>query len=120
MEHNIVSYSFFIDNRIIIIRIVFTFETKKPMGQTRGGEVTSAQIGSIGVIDNLNNANFKKEEVPFNIKNDGETAVMLEVNLWGMEPGEFVSTRFETGWNPEIVREIKQTSLSNLNLKWGY
>lgn len=90
------------------------------MGQTRGGEVTSAQIGSIGVIDNLNNANFKKEEVPFNIKNDGETPVTLEVNLWGMEPGKFVSTRFETGWNPEIVREIKQTSLTNLTLKWGY
>ena len=59
------------------------------------------------------------EDTPFNIKNDGETAVVLEVNLWGMEPGEFVATRFETGWNPEIVREIKQTSI-NATLVWGY
>lgn len=90
------------------------------MSTTRGGEVVSPQIGKIGVIDNLINGNFKNEDTPFNVKNDGETAVVLEVNLWGMEPGEFVSTRFETGWNPEIVREIRQTSLANLNLKWGY
>lgn len=50
---------------------------------------------------------------------DGETAVVLEVNLWGMEPGKFVATRFEIGWNPEIVREIKQTSI-NATLVWGY
>lgn len=90
------------------------------MSTTRGGEVVSPQIGNIGVIDNLNKGNFTKEDTPFNVKNDGETAVVLEVNLWGMEPGKFVSTRFETGWNPEIVREIRQTSLANLNLKWGY
>lgn len=90
------------------------------MSTSRGGEVVSPQIGNIGVIDNLNNGNFAKEDTPFNVKNDGETAVVLEVNLWGMRPGEFVSTRFETGWNPEIIREIKQTSLGNLNLKWGY
>ncbi|MDR2009965.1 MAG: hypothetical protein LBQ22_05740 [Bacteroidales bacterium] len=89
------------------------------MSTTRGGEVVSPQIGNIGVIDNLINGNFKIEEIPFNIKNDGETAVVLEVNLWGMEPGEFVSTRFETGWNPEIVREIRQTSI-NATLIWGY
>lgn len=90
------------------------------MSTTRGGEVVSPQIGKIGVIENLNNISFLLAEVPFNVKNDGETAVELEVNLWGMEPGDFIKTRFETGWNPEIVREIKQTSLANLNLKWGY
>jgi hypothetical protein len=90
------------------------------MGSTRGGEVVSAQVGNLGIISNLNTANFKKADTPFNVKNDGETAVVLEVNLWGMEQGEFVSTRFDPGWNPEIIREIKQTSLSNLNLRWGY
>ncbi len=89
------------------------------MNTTRGGEVVSAQIGKIGVIENLINANFKIEDTPFNVKNDGETAVMLEVNLWGMEPGKFVKTRFEVGWNPEIVREIKQTSI-NATLVWGF
>jgi hypothetical protein len=44
----------------------------------------------------------------------------LSVSLCSMAAGEFVSTRFETGWNPEIIREIQRTSLSNLNLKWGY
>jgi hypothetical protein len=37
-----------------------------------------------------------------------------------MEDGEFVETKFEIGWNPEIVKAVKQTSLSNLNIKWGY
>ena len=67
----------------------------------------------------LSTGNFKMEDTPFNIKNDGETAVVLEVNLWGMEPGTFVATRFEVGWNPEIVREIRQTSI-NATLIWGY
>lgn len=89
------------------------------MGTTRGGETVSAQIGRIGPIEGLSTGNFKMEDTPFNIKNDGETAVVLEVNLWGMEPGKFVATRFETGWNPEIVREIKQTSI-NATLVWGY
>ena len=86
------------------------------MSTTRGGETVSAQIGTIGPIEGLSTGNFKMEDTPFN---DGETAVVLEVNLWGMEPGKFVATRFEIGWNPEIVREIKQTSI-NATLVWGY
>lgn len=89
------------------------------MSTTRGGEVVSPQIGKIGAVIGLDSSNFSVEGVPFNIKNDGEGAVFLEVNLWGMEPGQFVKTRFETGWNPEIVREIKQTSI-NPTLIWGY
>lgn len=85
---------------------------------TRSGEMPSAQIGVMGEISGLDAGNFK-QEVGFNLKNDGEAAVILEVNLWGMEPGEFVQTRFEVGWNPEIVREIKYTS-QNLALIWGY
>lgn len=89
------------------------------MSTTRGGEVVSPQIGKIGAVTGLDLSNFSVEGVPFNIKNDGEGAVFLEVNLWGMDPGQFVKTRFETGWNPEIVREIKQTSI-NPTLIWGY
>ncbi len=85
---------------------------------TRSGEMSSAQIGIMGEITGLDAENFKLE-VGFNLKNDGESAVFLEVNLWGMEPGEFVNTRFEPGWNPEIIREIKQTS-QNVALKYGY
>ncbi len=86
---------------------------------TRSGEMPSAQIGVMGEISGLDAGNFKNE-VGFNLKNDGEAAVILEVNLWGMEPGTFVQTRFDTGWNPEIIREIKQTAQAGLNLKFGY
>lgn len=83
----------------------------------RNGDVVSAQVSVIGAID-ITSGNFSKD-TPFCVKNDGETAVTLEVNLWGMEPGVFVSTRFEVGWNPEIVREIKQSS-TTAPLIWGY
>lgn len=89
------------------------------MSSNRKGTVTSAQISEMGVINNLSTSNFKKGDLPFNVKNDGSSAVVLEVNLWDMKPGVFVSTRFEVGWNPEIVREIKQNGTTALNLKWG-
>lgn len=90
------------------------------MNTTRMGAVVSAQISKMGEVTNLGTANFSVAGTPFNIKNDGETAVVLEVNLWDMEEGTFIATRFETGWNPEIVREIKQNGvLTNPSLKWG-
>ena len=73
------------------------------MGQNRNGDVVSAQVSVAGVVD-FANGNFKKD-APFCIKNDGEAAVVLEVNLWGMPEGEFISTRFETGWNPNSSRD---------------
>jgi len=88
---------------------------------TRSGDMVSAQIGKMGSISNLNNANFSLSDgQPFNIKNDGTQYVELQVRLNGMAEGEFVTTKFEVGWNPEIVKEVKQTSLSSLNLKYGY
>lgn len=84
----------------------------------RNGDLVSAQISVAGEIEFTGTDNFKKDE-PFCIKNDGETAVTLEVNLWGMPEGKFIQTRFEVGWNPEIVREVKyQSSLTGL--LWGY
>jgi hypothetical protein len=83
--------------------------------------MVSAQIGKMGSISNLNNANFSLSDgQPFNIKNDGTQYVELQVRLNGMAEGEFVTTKFEVGWNPEIVKEVKQTSLTSLNLKYGY
>lgn len=69
------------------------------MSETRSGETVSAQIGKMGAIDNLVNADFQ---------------------LAGMNDGEFIETQFDCGWNPEIVKTVKQTSLSGTNLKWGY
>lgn len=88
---------------------------------TRSGDMVSAQIGKMGSISNLNNANFSLSDgQPFNIKNDGTQYVEQQVRLNGMAEGEFVTTKFEVGWNPEIVKEVKQTSLTSLNLKYGY
>lgn len=90
------------------------------MDETRSKQSVSAQIGAMGVVENLNTANFNPA-VPFNLKNDGDTAITLQVNLYGMEPGQYITTRFETGWNPEIIREIKKDgSLNSYNLKYGY
>ncbi len=88
---------------------------------TRSGDVVSGQIGVLGSIPSLASSNFKLDgDLGFNIKNDGDAGVFLDVRLVSMEPGEFINTRFDCGWNPEIVVEIKQTNLNALNLKWGY
>ena len=90
------------------------------MDETRSKQLVSAQIGIMGEIEDLTTENFSLG-LPFNIKNDGETAITLKVNLYGMEPGEFVQTRFEVGWNPEIIREIKMDAgLNTYDLKYGY
>ncbi len=91
------------------------------MNKTRSGEMVSAQIGKMGAIDGLQAKNFSLLDGQcFNIKNDGIAPVTLEVQLAGMSDGEFVATSFMVGWNPEIVKAVKQTSLSSINLKWGY
>lgn len=90
------------------------------MDTTRLGAATSAQISKMGVIADLDTGNFNLPGVPFNIKNDGDDPVTLEVNLWDMQPGTYIETVFGLGWNPEIVREIKQNNvLTAPNLKWG-
>ena len=91
------------------------------MNETRSGEHVSAQIGKMGTIDNLNDAIFALAYGQcFNIKNDGTTPVKLSVQLAGMNDGDFIETQFDCGWNPEIVKTVKQTSLSGINLKWGF
>ena len=91
------------------------------MSETRSGEHVSAQIGKMGVIDGLNNGNSTLNDGQcFNIKNDGTQPVKLSVQLAGMSDGDFIETQFDCGWNPEIVKAVKQTSLSGINLKWGY
>ena len=91
------------------------------MSETRSGEMVSAQIGKMGVITNFTNANFALADGQcFNVKNDGLQPVKLQIQLAGMADGEFIETTFEVGWNPEIVKAVKQTSLSSINLKWGY
>lgn len=84
--------------------------------RNRQGDTVSAQISEMGAITFQDGQPFDLGR-PFNVKNDGEAAVFLEVNLWGMEPEQYVTTRFDVGWNPEIVRSIKTTSAPRLF--WG-
>lgn len=89
---------------------------------TRSGEQVSAQIGKMGSITDLATADFSLSDgVNFNIKNENTAPITLEVQLAGMADNETVQTTFSLGWNPEIVKRIvKNASLSNYNLKWGY
>ena len=89
--------------------------------ETRSGDMVSAQIGKMGIITDLQESNFSLPDGQcFNLKNDGTQPVTLQVQLSGMDDGTFIETKFETGWNPEIIKAVKQTSLSSINLKWGY
>lgn len=91
------------------------------MSETRSGEVISAQIGKMGAIDGLEEGDFSLAGGQcFNIKNDGLKPIQLSVQLAGMSDGDFIETQFDCGWNPEIVKRVKSTSLSDVNLKWGY
>lgn len=91
------------------------------MDTTRSGEQVSVQIGKMGMITGLQNKNFSLPNGQcFNIKNDGTQPVTISVQLAGMNDGDFIETQFDCGWNPEIVKTVKQSSLSGINLKWGY
>jgi hypothetical protein len=82
----------------------------------RKGDYVSPQISEMGAVEFTDGQPFSLG-APFNLKNDGEAAVVLEVNLWGMPRDKYISTRFETGWNPEIIASIKPTAAKGL--LWG-
>lgn len=90
------------------------------MDTTRSGEQVFAQIGKMGVVALTDSGFSLPDGQCFNIKNDGNAPVMLSVQLAGMNDGDFIEPQFDCGWNPEIVRKIKPTSLANINLKWGF
>ncbi len=83
----------------------------------RQGDTISAQISEMGAVTFPGDGQPFNLGRPFNLKNDGEAAVVLEVQLWGMPSDQYVTTRFETGWNPEIIHRIKPTSAKGL--MWG-
>jgi hypothetical protein len=82
--------------------------------ETRTNVTTSIQIGFIGEVS----AVPFKLDLGFNVKNDSDEPVELEVNLISMPEGEYVTTSFSPGWNPEIVREIKSGTVTDI--KYGY
>lgn len=80
---------------------------------TKSNQVASIQIAYMAAVPETPFA----VESGFLIKNDSDEPVELEVSLLNMAPNEFVTTSFEPGWNPEIVRAIKSGDVSNI--KWG-
>ena len=118
------------DKLCFIYSIVFYSKTQRAnfaniksnydMDTTRSGEQVSAQIGKMGVVALTDSGFSLPDGQCFNIKNDGNAPVTLSVQLAGMSDGDIIKTQFECGWNPEIVKTVKQTSLSGINLKWGY
>lgn len=89
------------------------------MEETRIGSNVSAQIGRMGEIEFTDGKFRLPNNIPFNIKNDGEDSVKLEVILDKMAEGEFVETSFAPGWNPEIVRVVREPE-GDVDLKYGY
>lgn len=80
--------------------------------ENRNGQMVSAQVSMFGPIPDLTESNLKLDE--------GSAAVKLEVIPAGAKDDNFVEITFDVGWNPEIVKEIKASSLAMLNLKFGY
>lgn len=80
---------------------------------TKSNAIASIQIAYMAEVASLP---FERES-GFLIKNDSEDPVELEVSLVGMATNEFVTTIFDPGWNPEIVRAIKSGDVTNI--KWG-
>ena len=87
--------------------------------ETRSGQMVSAQIGKMGIIDSSGGDFCLPDGQFFNIKNDSGDVVPLEVSLAGMGDTDFIETIFDVGWNPEIIKSIKSTSITG-DLKWGY
>lgn len=78
----------------------------------------SVQIARMGEIVFTNGRFSLPDNTPFNIKNDSEDPVSVEVRLGMMSSGDTVTTTFEPGWNPEIVLEVIEPS-DSVDLKWG-
>ena len=78
----------------------------------------SMQIARMGEIAFTNGKFSLPGELGFNIKNDSDEPVSVEVRLDMMSEGETITTTFEPGWNPEIVKEVIQPS-GTVDLKWG-
>ena len=86
--------------------------------ETRTGQKTSSQITKMGAVINLSTADFELtgNDKTFLVKNDATDPVTLAIVPALSDT--VVTTVFQPGWNPELIRKIKTTA-TTLNLKWG-
>lgn len=86
---------------------------------TASGAATTLQISKMGVITNLAVADFALPgNALFMLKNDGPAQIELEVKL--ADSDEWILTKFDPGWNPEILKAVKINVSADINLKYGY
>lgn len=87
---------------------------------SRNGTQDALQVSMFGAVTNLATADFSLPgNQQFQVKNEGTSAVTLEVIPADDEAETFVSTSFDPGWNVEAIRKIK-TNAASMTLKWGY
>ena len=90
------------------------------MEKTRSGEYVSSQVADFAAMD-LSSVDFSLAGgQKFQVKNEGTDAVTLDVIPASAVANTSISTKFDPGWNPAIVRQVKQNAASGLALKWGY
>lgn len=86
---------------------------------TASGATTTLQIATLGIVNNLGVADFSLPgNALFMLKNDGPAQVELEVKLANNDA--WIATKFDPGWNPEILKAIKTNASADINLKYGY
>jgi hypothetical protein len=83
------------------------------------------QTPNFGNVTDLGTENFvlptSAGRNNFVIKNENDDAIWLEVKP--AQGSTFINTKFNPGWNPEIVKEIKVNTTLTTELgkiKWGY
>lgn len=73
------------------------------------------QVGNAEAVTNLATADFvPTTSTPFLIKNDGTDAVTLEVKY--ANGTDWISTKFQVGWNPDVVKAIKTNATAGITL----
>lgn len=86
---------------------------------TAAGAATTLQIATMETITNLANTDFALPgNALFMLKNDGPAQIELQVKL--ANSLDWITTKFDPGWNPEILKSVKTNASADINLKYGY
>lgn len=83
--------------------------------------MVSAQVGIMGAVTGLADGDFSLSDGHRSTSRmTAFPRLNLKSNLQECRTGQPSRQSSICGWNPEIVKVIKATSLSSINLKFGY